>query len=187
MVSPQLVVLAGPNGAGKTTFYQTFLAGAGLPFVNADAIAQALNIDAGDAAKCADAARAAMLESRQSFITETVFSDPVGAKLEFLRHAIFVGYQAELVFIGIASANLSEARVIQRVSHGGHDVPSDRLERRYKQSLQNLAAAITFMPSVRVFDNSDVDHPYRLVLHTQNGTVIHRCSPFPPWLEAVGL
>jgi len=39
---PLLVVLVGPNGAGKSTFYQRYLKGVSLPFVNADRLAQTL-------------------------------------------------------------------------------------------------------------------------------------------------
>ena len=39
MSQPEIVAIAGPNGAGKSTFYATFLAQAGLVFVNADVIA----------------------------------------------------------------------------------------------------------------------------------------------------
>ena len=35
--------MAGSNGAGKTTFYELYLERLGLPFVNADRIAQVLN------------------------------------------------------------------------------------------------------------------------------------------------
>jgi predicted ABC-type ATPase len=38
----QLWLLAGGNGAGKSTFYRTQLAPRGLPFVNADILAQQL-------------------------------------------------------------------------------------------------------------------------------------------------
>jgi predicted ABC-type ATPase len=73
-------------------------------------------------------------------------------------------------------------RVMQRVAQGGHDVPSDRLERRFHQSLQNLAEAIKFVPDVRVFDNSDTDNPYRLVLRIERGRTTFRAHPFPEWL-----
>lgn len=90
----------------------------------------------------ADQTRAHLLKSRESFATETVFSDPVGAKLHFLRDAIGAGYLVTLYFVGLASAQLSAARVTQRVHAGDHDVPPDRLERRFLQSLANLADAL---------------------------------------------
>src|SRR6185436_10930507 len=113
MPAPRLIFLAGPNGAGKSTFHAAFLQSSGLPFVNADRIGAALGISEAEAAAAGDAARAQLLAERESFITETVFSDPVGAKLQFLRDAIAANYRVTLYFVAIASAQLSAARVSQ--------------------------------------------------------------------------
>jgi predicted ABC-type ATPase len=87
--------LVGPNGAGKSTFYQRFLSGVKWPFVNADVLAKSL-VDAGSpageeteilAAKLAEKRRGQLIEKRESFIAETVFSDPVGAKVRMLKEA----------------------------------------------------------------------------------------------------
>ncbi len=169
MSAPHLVVLAGPNGAGKSTFFRAFLRGSGLKFLNADDIAAKLSLSVSDAARAADALRTKLLETRESFITMTVFSDPVGAKLQFMREALAKGFSVTLIYIGLAGPDLSEARVIQRVGEGGHDVPSDRLSRRYKQSLLNLVAAMEFVPTVRVYDNSSDEDPFRLVLSVDSG------------------
>ena len=88
MAAPRLIFLAGPNGAGKSTFYEAFLRAAGLPFVNAVRIGAALGIAEAEAAAAADQARERLLESRESFVTETVFLEPVGAKLVFWNFAI---------------------------------------------------------------------------------------------------
>src|SRR4051812_20632348 len=106
MPAPRLIFLAGPNGAGKTTYYRTFLNQSGLPFVNADELTHKLGIPNTEAAKFADSAREALISSGESFITETVFSDPVGAKLDFLRRAVAAGYDVQLHFIGISDAEL---------------------------------------------------------------------------------
>jgi predicted ABC-type ATPase len=185
MPAPRLIFLAGPNGAGKSTYYRTFLRTAGLPFVNADELTRTLGVPNTEAANFADGAREALLSGGESFITETVFSDPVGAKLNFLRRAIAAGYDVQVHFIGLSGVALSEARVLQRVAQGGHDVPADRLERRFHQSLQNLAEAITFVPEVRVFDNSDPDYPFRLVLRSARGQIMLRADPCPGWLAVV--
>src|SRR5688572_8777870 len=108
-MGPRLIFLAGPNGAGKSTFFESFLKEAGLLFVNADRIGAALGISDSEAAATADAARAQLLAEGVSFITETVFSDPVGAKLQFLRDAIAADYRVTLYFIGISSTQLSGA------------------------------------------------------------------------------
>ena len=73
---PLIVALAGPNGAGKTTFYHAHLQPAGLRFVNADVLAQDLHIEPYAAARVVDAVRHELVKQRESFVFETVFSDP---------------------------------------------------------------------------------------------------------------
>lgn len=182
MSAPRLVVLAGPNGAGKSTYYGAYLQESGLMYINADDIAAKLGLSVDESARTADAVRAQLLDSGESFITETVFSDPVGAKLQFMRDAIAKGYDVTLVYIGLDNSELSEARVVQRVESGGHDVPSERLPRRYAQSLTNLRAAMDFVPVARVFDNSNAEDPFRYVLQIKDGLRMDQVAPLPNWL-----
>jgi predicted ABC-type ATPase len=181
-MGPRLLFLAGPNGAGKSTFFEAFLKESGLPFVNADRIAAALGISDSEATAAAAAARKRLVAEGMSFITETVFSDPVGAKLQFLRDAITADYRVTLHFIGISSAQLSGARVSQRVRAGGHDVPPDRLERRFRQSLENLRQALEFVPELHVYDNSSSQIPFRLVFSVLAGQTEFAANPLPDWL-----
>jgi predicted ABC-type ATPase len=175
-------MLAGPNGAGKSTYYDAFLADSPLPFLNPDLLAAEMKIDSYEAARILDATRARMIEDRLGFITETVFSDPHGAKLAMLRDAIAAGYEVTLFYIGIASPELSERRVEQRTASGGHDVPRDRLASRYERSLANLRQALVFVPVVELFDNSLVDDPYRHIASFKHGTLTWRDThALPTW------
>ena len=131
---PILVAVAGPNGAGKTTFYHAHIAPAALRYVSADVLAKELDMDAYAAAKAADALRRVFLKQGESFAFETVFSDPVGDKLKFLKEAVASGYTVVLCFIALKDAGLSEERVALRVSQGGHDVPSEKLMSRLNRS-----------------------------------------------------
>lgn len=182
---PELIFLAGPNGAGKTTFYEAYLKRTGLPFINADQLALAFRLSDAEAAQAADRLREDFLDQKTSFMSETVFSDPVGAKLAYLRRAMDSGFRLRLIFIGIPSPTLSASRVAGRVRHGGHDVPTDRLERRYHQSLKNLAAALEFVDEALVIDNSTSANPYQLVLRTRAGRLVSRADPLPAWLASV--
>lgn len=181
MSATRLIVLAGPNGAGKSTFYAAHVQRLGLDFVNADLLVATLGLTVAEGAEAADVLRVAYLEERRSFVTETVFSDPAGAKLQFLRDALAVGYEVTLLFIGLASVALSEARVAHRVAGGGHDVPSEKLARRYAQSLANLAQAMRFVPTVYVFDNSSAATPHRLVLTVNKGVATRAAGAMPAW------
>jgi len=183
---PQLVVLAGPNGAGKSTFYDAFLSESPLPFLNADLFAAETGIDSLEAAKILDATRDRMIEDKLGFITETVFSDPHGAKLQMLRNAVVAGYDVTLIYIGVANASLSARRVDQRIATGGHDVPRDRIASRFQRSLDNLAAAITVVPSVKLYDNSSIEHPYRHLATFTNGKLTWRKQgALPTWARKV--
>ncbi len=181
---PILVVLAGPNGAGKTTFFQAHLAAAGLRFVNADLLARELDLEARQAAAAADALRGELLRQRESFITETVFSDPVGAKLAVFTQAMAQGYTVVLLYIGVGSPERSDERVAMRVSQGGHDVPPDRLFSRYPRTLANLRAARPVLSAVLIYDNDDLRQPYRLVARVIRGTLAWQTKDPPAWWKA---
>jgi predicted ABC-type ATPase len=179
---PIIVALAGPNGAGKTTFYGAHLEAAGLRFVNADDLARELELDPYEAADAADRLRKALVDLRESFVFETVFSDPVGSKVEFLRSASTLGYTVVLCFIGLDSAALSDERVAMRVLQGGHDVPADKVAARYPRTLENLARAIRELPHVLVFDNSDLGHPFRRVAEFEQRRPVVLNRPLPEWM-----
>lgn len=180
---PILVALAGPNGAGKTTFHRAFLASAGLYFVNADVIAEQLNLGAYRAAQMAGEFRQQLLEQRVSFVFETVFSDPVGDKLGFLKQAESLGYTVVLLFIGIGSPEISDERVAMRVSQGGHDVPANKLIERYPRIMHNLQKALVELSNVRIYDNSDLSQPYRLVAVREESGSLRRFKRIPDWLS----
>lgn len=184
-MKPQIVVLAGPNGAGKSTFYTVFLADSPLPLLDPDAFAEEVDLDALEAARIIDATRERMIADGLGFITETVFSDPVGAKLQMLRDAIAAGFDVRLIFIGIASVEQSNDRIDQRIAEGGHDVPRDRLPRRFAQSLANLRDAIGFVPNVEVYDNSSDTEPFRRLLAIRDGVVVDRTKRPPAWAREV--
>lgn len=185
MATPELVVIAGPNGAGKSTFYEAFLAQTGMFFVNADVLALKAGVGAYEAAKIADALRRLLVESGTSFIFETVFSDPVGEKVQFMLDAVEKGYDVTLCFIGIGSSETSLNRVAMRVSQGGHDVPDDKLEGRYPRSLRNLSRAIRVLPKVRIYDNSDLRQPYRHISTFRAGVQVFEVSNPPDWFTGI--
>lgn len=180
---PLLITIAGPNGAGKSTFYHSHLAGAGLPFVNADLIAREMQIDAYSAANVASGLRNRYVEERMSFVFETVFSDPAGDKLAFLKSAEEAGYTVVLVFIGISNASVSEERVGMRTLQGGHDVPLDKIRARFPRTLANLSAAIRMVQNVFVYDNSDLNDAYCQLAIFSKGELNWRRDKLPRWFR----
>ena len=180
---PILVAIAGPNGAGKTTFYHAHLQPAGLRFLNTDVLARELNIDPYAAARVADSLRRELVQQRESFVFETVFSDPAGEKLAFLKEVAQAGYATVLCFIGTSGPEVSEQRVAMRVSQGGHDVPTEKLIARFPRILVNLKTALRELPHVWVFDNDDLRTPFRLVAVFENGRIVKLRRPVPEWLR----
>lgn len=180
---PIIVALAGPNGAGKSTFFESHLKPSGLRFLNADVFARELEVDSYEAARIVTALRLELVRQGESFVFETVFSDPVGDKLGFLKHAAQAGYSVVLCFIGIADAAVSEQRVAMRVSQGGHDVPTEKLAARFPRTLKNLAAAVRELPCVLVFDNDDLRKPFRQVAVFVNGAASLSTGAVPAWLR----
>jgi predicted ABC-type ATPase len=185
-----LVVLAGPNGAGKSTFFERRLRGTGLRFVNADILSREISPEdpasaSYAAAQAADAERRELVKLGESFCMETVFSDPAGDKLAFLRESMAVGYRVVLLFIGLASPELSQARVISRVTLGGHNVPDAKIFSRFPRTLANLAQAARFVDETRLYDNSNAQHPYRLLGRLERGRAVEQHPPVPAWAAAV--
>ncbi len=183
-MKPAFVLLAGPNGAGKSTFWRKHLVASGLPYLNADDLAAAHGLDAYEAARATDEMRRDCLRKRVGFISETVFSDPAGAKVALLRDAEAAGFDVTLVFIGLSSAELSNARVMNRVAEGGHDVPEDKIFARYPRSLENLARAINAGIRVMIYDNSRLDDPHRRLGVFERGRLILQTpDAIPPWAQ----
>jgi predicted ABC-type ATPase len=182
---PLMIAIAGPNGAGKTTFYRAYLQDLGLAYVNADDLARELDIGAYEAADLAGDTRTGLVHERESFVFETVFSDPAGAKLAFLQAAVAEGYTVVLVFIGLADAALSESRVAQRVLAGGHDVPTEKLTTRFPRTLENLRRAVRGLPYVVVYDNSDTTRPFEPVALFVAGELARVSDAVPAWARAL--
>ncbi len=182
---PIVIATAGPNGAGKTTFFRAHLEALGLRYINADDLARELDTDAYEAAELAARVRAALVQEKESFVFETVFSDPAGEKLAFLSDAAAQGYAVVLCFVGLENVELSEARVAQRVLRGGHDVPTEKLVARFPRTLRNLSRAVRDLPHVLIYDNSERAHPFRAVAEFQQGAPVTVNEPVPAWARGL--
>lgn len=183
-MQPLLIMLAGPNGAGKSTYHRAYLSHLDLPFLNADNLANETGLDAYTSAEQIARIREIMCEQKQSFIIETVFSDPVGAKINFLKQAVKQGFQVRLIFIGIADAALSQERVASRVKAGGHSVPADKIQKRYPRTLDNLKLGIEQLPDVWIYDNSSYENPYHLLVQYKDNKQVYKSTkPIPNWAQ----
>jgi len=157
-----LYIISGCNGAGKTTASYTV-----LPeilkveeFVNADEIARGLSPFNPDG-MAIEAGRLMLrridelLLKGKDFAIETTLATRSYAQLVERAHA--QGYAVHLVYFWLSSPQLAKERVASRVSHGGHNIPVDVIERRYTLGIHNLLEI--FIPIVEdwmIVDNSNL-------------------------------
>jgi predicted ABC-type ATPase len=182
----QLWVLAGGNGAGKSTFYNLYLKKRGVKCVNADLIAKEIDPDNPEnlsyqAATVAAKIREDLLLQGISFCFETVFSHE--SKIDFIANAKARGYQVILVHFHLIDSILNEARVIQRVSEGGHRVPSEKIHSRIPRAMKHIKTALPLVDEARFLDNSSKDNPFQQIAVLKNGNYTEVASPLPEWAQ----
>ena len=187
-VSKQLWVLAGGNGAGKTTFYNLFLAPKGIKLVNADIIAKAINPENPEkfsyaAANVAEKIREKLLQQGVPFCFETVFSHV--SKIDFVANAKAQGYEIILVYIHLDTSELNEARVYQRITEGGHNVPVDKIHSRIPRTMQHIGAVLPLVNEARLLDNSYRNNPFQQVACVKRGRRQWINDPLPYWAEEI--
>jgi len=72
-----------------------------------------------------------------------------------VKRAQNVGYTVVLIFLWLDSVELAKARVRLRVSSGGHNIPSEIIERRYRRGVKNFSEIfIKLVDKWYLFDNS---------------------------------
>ena len=160
MTQPKLYIIAGCNGAGKTTASINILPEVleCREFVNADEIAYQLNPGNRDAAAMA-AGRIMLTRIEELIALGKTFAIETTLSTKSYRNLVLKakekGYRVILLYFWLDSPTMAQMRVSQRVKEGGHNIPTDVIERRYWRGLQNLFHI--FMPIVNdwsVFDNN---------------------------------
>jgi predicted ABC-type ATPase len=184
----QLWVLAGGNGVGKTTFYRLFLEPRGIHLVNADRIAKEIDPDnpesvSYEAASYTEQLRQDLLSHEASFCFETVFSHE--SKIDFIAKAKALGYEIILVYIHLATPELNEARVQQRVSEGGHNVSHQKIHSRIPRTMKNIAETLLLVDEARLLDNSSKENPFKLVATVQKGLMKETVVPLLEWAATI--
>jgi len=161
MNEKNLYIIAGCNGAGKTTASFTI-----LPeildckeFVNADEIAKGLSPFQPE--KVAFEAGRIMLnridelfKNQENFAFETTLATKIyKQKIKFAKEN---NYNTTLLFFWLRNSDLAKERVKTRVKEGGHNIPSDVIERRYINGIKNLFHIyLEIVDQVLIFDNSE--------------------------------
>jgi predicted ABC-type ATPase len=140
MRKPHLWIIAGPNGAGKTSLVRDGALGAALSsceFINPDALTL-------DYLKEKGINTWAEAESKPDLLLSTI-----------VERVHQLGGVFRLVYVMLHSPHLSRVRVDQRSLEGGHDVPSEKLESRWKSSLEWLPWFASRADQFWILDNSE--------------------------------
>ncbi len=147
---PVLLVFAGPNGSGKTTLSH------GLPvfgtYINADDLKKEYNLTDMEAAQQAESLRSELLSRGADFSFETVLSTE--RNLLLMQKAKDYGYEVQCIYILTCDENINVARVKMRHASGGHDVPEEKIRKRYHRALALLPRVIIVCDKILIYDNS---------------------------------
>lgn len=156
-MNPEIVIFAGPNGSGKSTFTQ--LLKPPMDYINADEIKKYLNCSDLEAAQIAEKQREDHMEQMREFCFETVLSTE--RNLILLKRAREKGYFIRCYYILTADPMINVWRVKARVESGGHDVPEDKIIRRYDRALALVKELIKICDICHIYDNS-ASRPFRI-------------------------
>ena len=157
----KLYIIAGCNGAGKTTASFTILPEVldCKEFINADEIAKGLSpfqpeSVAVQAGRIMLARMDELLQKGETFAFETTLATKsYKQKIEWAQAN---GYEVTLLFFWLRNVIMAKERVAQRVSEGGHSIPSETIERRYHNGIINLFNLyINIVDICQIYDNSN--------------------------------
>jgi len=195
VAKPVFYLLAGPNGAGKSTLYHALVLTGTVPamaeFVNADVYEAAHLKHMADpvqrsrqAREWADARRSELLQTGQSFVSETVFSH--ASKLALIQEAQTRGFFVMLLVVALDQPARLLARVAQRVLEGGHTVPPERILARYPRTLAHLKQAVRMADAAILYDSADVTPGTHTAVATCKGDWTQELQqPMPEWARSV--
>lgn len=189
---PSLCIVAGPNGSGKTTTTSLLLRHEWTEnslYINPDNIAQQQFGDWNSpeavlkAAKEATRLRYECLEHRRDFVFETVFSSE--EKLEFVRKAHEAGFFIRIFFVSTDNPRINLRRITERITKGGHEVPSAKVVSRYYKALDNLGRAIPLADRVYLYDNSVDGRQPKILFRMVDGRLFKQYTEdIPEWAQA---
>lgn len=137
-------------------------------------------VDSYFAAFIADYIRIIMLDHVNVFTIETVMSHE--SKIEYIKLAKDKGYKVYLYFVSTRDVAVNIGRVAQRVAQGGHDVPEEKIRKRYQKSLENLTNALRLSDRAYIFDNSERNQPIWYVEYG-DGVISFKEEKVPLWIK----
>ena len=184
MGNKNFYLFAGVNGAGKTTLFNAMNGNVKKSFrINSDEIVGEIGkwdseTDQVKAAKIAVGLRNECMEKGNSFNEETTLTGKTILKLiDKVREK---NYKLHLFYVGVGSSDISKERIKKRVADGGHHIPDEVVDKRYKESLKNFEKILKKFDNVVVYDNSV---RFRTLLRIIDKKVIKIADDLPEWMK----
>ena len=192
-------VLAGTNGAGKSSIGGEILRREDLNYLNPDEWTRKLR-EANPKLSEDEANGMAWVENRQrleaaiasrsNYAFETTLGGHTIAAL--LHKACDAGIAVRIWYCALASVELHIQRVKARVERGGHNIPVEKIRKRYDDSRANLVELVPKLAELYVYDNSVEAPPGgapapTLILRMQNRKIV-KVAPVeavPDWAKAI--
>lgn len=167
---PEVVVFAGPNGSGKSTI--TELLKPPMDYINADEIKKNMKCSDLEAAQLAEKQREKHIEQMNEFCFETVLSTK--RNLRLLKRAKEKGYFIRCYYVLTADPMINVWRVRSRVESGGHDVPEEKIIKRYDRALELIKDLVEICDVCHIYDNSG-SKPFRIFKKRKEQVCFDEC------------
>lgn len=181
--SPIMIMICGSNGSGKSTYTKAtaLMSDHHVIVIDPDQLYAQKGLSVVAAGKMASGQAKKLIADKQSFVRESTLT--ANFDFELIKIAKRQGYQINLVFIGLNSAEDAIARVKYRHAKGGHNVPENDIIRRYFRSLNNLPKAITSVDTALLLHNTR--NSYENVAYFEHGNLIQVYFR-PSWYQRLG-
>ncbi len=176
----QYTIIGGVNGVGKSSLTGVLLSennnNLGI-VIDTDKIAVDMNGDKIKAGKVAIKKINECFEKGISFTQETTLS---GVRtIRTIKKAISLGYRIVMYYVAVDSCEESILRISNRVRKGGHNIPTEDVERRYEKRFENLCSVMQYCDEVYFFDN---ENGFVKSAEYRNGKIILLTENPPKWL-----
>lgn len=173
-------IIGGVNGVGKSSFtglLKEQRSDLGI-LIDVDKITAELGGNALAGGKAALKKIRDCIDRGISFTQETTLS---GRHTEATaRELVEKGYHVRLYYIGLDSAEESVSRIANRVKRGGHDIPTQDVERRFAGRWEAVAKVLPYCDEAEFYDN---DNGFVLVAEYRNGELRTVGNIDPMWLK----